>query len=57
VAREREDLKTQVDDMNKNTESTDRKLLNDSDSTRARLTRGNLVKGVFEPTFAAQTVH
>ena len=40
VVRQREDLKTPVDDMNEETENTDRKLLDGSDNIRARLTRG-----------------
>ena len=43
--------------MNEETESTDRTLLNGSDSTRARLVRGKLVKSVFVPICAAQMVH
>jgi len=40
MVRQREDLKTPVDDMNEETENTDRKLLDGSDNIRARLTRG-----------------
>ena len=54
---QREDLETSVGDMNEETESNNRTFLDDSDSTKARLTRGELVKGVFVPKFAAHTVH
>ena len=57
LIRQREDLKTHVDDMNEEMESADRELLDDSASTRARQAMGKLVKGVSVPTFAAQTVH
>ena len=57
VVRQREDLKTPVEDVIEETESTDRKLLDGSDSTRARLANGELVKDVLVPTFAGQTVH
>ena len=42
--------------MNEETESTNRKLFDGSDSTRARLAKGERVKSVFVPTFAVQTV-
>ena len=57
MVRYREDLKTQVEDMIEETKNTDRKLPDGSDSTRARLAKGELVKGVLVPPFAAHTVH
>ena len=43
--------------MNEETESADRELLGDSNSTRSRLAKGKLVKGVSVPTFVTQTTH
>ena len=57
VVRQIDDLRSPVDDMNEETDSAGRELPDDSNSTRARLIKGRLVKSVSVPTFAAETIH
>jgi hypothetical protein len=57
VVRQRDDLEAPVDDMNEETDSAEGELPDDSDSTRARLLGGTLVKSVSVPTFVAETIH
>ena len=56
MVRQRENVKTPVKDMIEETEGVGRKLLDGSDSTRARLSRGEIVKGALVPTFPANTM-
>ena len=57
VLRQRDDLKTPVDDMNEETDGAKRDSPDDSNRTRARSARGKLAKSVSVPTFAAETIH
>ena len=57
VVRQRDNLMTPIDDMNEETDLAKIKLLDDSNSTRAMLARGKLVKSISVPTFAAKTIN
>ena len=56
VERQRDHLKAPLDDMNEETD-TAQDFFDDSDSTELVISGGRLVKSIYVPTFAAETIH